>query len=106
MPTTVTPINDAVVAVVDKIEMAPPRMWNVILFNDAVTSMEFVVLVLMQIFHKSFEDAQDIMMNIHENGKGIAGTYSNEIAITKRDDTISVSRTNGFPLVADIEPNE
>lgn len=107
MPTTtMTPIvNDAVV-VVDKVAMAPPRLWNVILYNDDVTSMEFVILVLMQIFHKSFEDAQDIMISIHETGKGIAGTYSQEIASTKRDDTLSVARANNFPLQSEIEPNE
>jgi len=98
--------SDVVVAVIEKVAMAPPRLWNVLLHNDDKTSMEFVVLVLMQIFHKSFEDAQDIMMNIHENGKGIAGTYSHEIAVTKKDDTINVARTNGFPLEASIEPNE
>jgi len=98
--------TDAVVAVIDKVAMAPPRMWNVILHNDDKTTMEFVVLVLMQIFHRSFEEAQDIMMSIHETGKGVAGTYSHEVAITKRDDTVSVARTNNFPLMADIEPNQ
>jgi len=98
--------NDVVVAVIEKVAMAPPRMWNVVLFNDEKTTMEFVVLVLMQIFYKSFEEAQDIMMSIHENGKGVAGTYSLEVASAKRDDTLSVARTNGFPLVAEIEPNE
>ena len=95
--------NNSVVAVIERIVVAPPRMWNVILHNDDKTSMEFVVMVLMQIFHKSFEEAQDCMMNIHETGKGIAGTYSNEVAVTKRDETINVARKNGFPLVADIE---
>lgn len=98
--------TDAVVAVIDKVAMASPRMWNVILHNDDKTTMEFVVLVLMQIFHRSFEEAQDIMMSIHETGKGVAGTYSHEVAITKRDDTVSVARTNNFPLMADIEPNQ
>ena len=95
--------NNSVVAVIERIVVAPPRMWNVILHNDDKTSREFVVMVLMQIFHKSFEEAQDCMMNIHETGKGIAGTYSNEVAVTKRDETINVARKNGFPLVADIE---
>ena len=95
--------NNSVVAVIERTVVAPPRMWNVILHNDEKTTMEFVVMVLMQIFHKSFEEAQDCMMSIHETGKGIAGTYSNEVAVTKRDETISVARKNGYPLVADIE---
>lgn len=94
------------IAVVEKISMAPPRMWNVILYNDKDTTMEFVVLVLMQIFHKTFDEAQDIMMNIHENGKGVVGTYTFEVASTKRDDTHTVARSHQFPLRADIEPAE
>lgn len=94
------------VAIAEKIKLSPPRMWNVILHNDDKTTMEFVVLVLMQIFHKSFEDASDIMMHIHENGKGIAGTYSNEVATQKRDETLTSARSHGYPLRVDIEPNE
>jgi len=68
--------------------------------------MEFVVLVLMQIFHRSFEEAQDIMMHIHTNGKGIAGTYSHEVATQKKDDTVAIARQHGFPLIALVEPAE
>jgi ATP-dependent Clp protease adaptor protein ClpS len=92
--------------VVERVKLKPPVMWNVILLNDNFSSMELVVLILMQIFHKSFEEAQDCMMHIHENGKGIAGTYSHEVASTKRDETIKVARANESPLVALIEPNE
>jgi ATP-dependent Clp protease adaptor protein ClpS len=95
--------NGASVAVLDRIAMQPPKMWNVILYNDDKTTMEFVVLVLMQIFHKSFEEASDIMMNIHDTGKGIAGTYSNEVATQKKEEAIAAARTNGFPLRVEIE---
>lgn len=95
--------NDTAVDVLDRVAVKPPKMWNVILYNDDKTTMEFVILVLMQIFHKSFEDASDIMMNIHENGRGIAGTYSNEVASQKRDETISAARGNNFPLEVDIQ---
>ena len=98
--------SDVVVVEIEKVTMAPPRLWNVLLYNDSTTTVEFVILVLMQIFHKSFDDAQEITLNIHESGKGIAGTYSHEIALTKRDDTVSVARANNFPLVSEIEPNE
>ena len=98
--------TDTVVTVVDKVTLSPPRMWNVWLLNDDQTSMEFVVLVLMQIFHRSFEESQDIMMNIHNNDRGIAGTYSHEVATQKRDETIAIARKNGYPLVADMTPVE
>jgi ATP-dependent Clp protease adaptor protein ClpS len=98
--------KQSVVAVIERVAMAPPKMWDVWLLNDDHTSMEFVVLVLMQIFHRSFEEAQDIMMHIHTNGRGIAGTYSHEVATQKRDETIAIARQSGFPLVADILPAE
>lgn len=94
------------VAVIERVAMAPPRRWQVWLFNDDATTMEFVVLVLMQIFHRSFEDAQEIMMHIHSNGKGIAGVYSHEIASQKRDETIAVARSSGFPLKVEITPED
>ena len=93
-------------AVIERVSLSPPRMWDVWLLNDDSTTMEFVVLVLMQIFHRSFEEAQDIMMHIHTNGKGIAGTYSHEVAVQKKDDTIACARQHGFPLVALLEPAE
>ena len=94
------------VAVIERVAMAPPKMWNVWLINDDATTMEFVVLVLMQIFHRSFEEAQDIMMHIHTNGRGVAGTYSHEVAVQKRDETIAIARQSGFPLMAELLPSE
>lgn len=105
MSKTLTNI-DSSVDTIERIKLQPPKMWNVILLNDDATSMEFVILVLMQIFHKSFDDATDLMMRIHEQGQGIAGTYSNEVAVTKRDETISAARSNNFPLKVVIEPVE
>lgn len=98
--------TNTTVAVIEKVAMAPPRRWHVWLINDDHTTMEFVVLVLMQIFHRSFEEAQEIMMHIHTNGKGIAGTYSHEIASQKRDETIAIARSNGFPLQVDLTTEE
>jgi len=94
------------VAVIERIVMAPPRRWQVWLYNDDTTTMEFVVLVLMQIFHRSFEDAQEIMMKIHTNGKGVAGVYSHEIASQKKDETTAVARSNVFPLKVEITPED
>lgn len=95
--------SDTSVGVLDKVIVQPPKMWHVILYNDDTTTMEFVILVLMQIFHKSFEDASDIMMNIHENGSGIAGTYSYEVASQKKEETLAAARTNEFPLKVEIK---
>ena len=94
------------VDVAEKIAMKPPLRWNVILYNDDKTPMEFVILILMQVYYKNFQDSSDIMMHIHENGKGIAGTYSFEVASQKKDETITIARTNGHPLRVEIESVE
>jgi ATP-dependent Clp protease adaptor protein ClpS len=83
--------------------MRPPSKFNVILFNDEFTTVEFVVLILMSVFHKSFEDASQLTIQIHQNGQGIAGSYTYEIASQKRNETISAARGNGFPLECEIE---
>ena len=49
--------EDIAVAVIERTRVAPPRMWNVIMYNDDFTSQEFVIMVLMQVFHKSFEES-------------------------------------------------
>jgi len=101
MATTET-IND--VATVTKVVMRVPQQFNVILHNDDKTTMEFVILILMTFFQKTFEEASNITLHIHEFGVGIAGTYSFEIATQKRDDTINAARINGFPLKCEIRP--
>lgn len=85
-----------------KITMRAPGMFNVVLYNDDSTTVEFVILVLMNIFYKSFDDASALTLEIHENGKGIAGTYSFEVASQKRDETVLSARTNNFPLRCEI----
>lgn len=89
-----------------KTAMRPPKKFNVIFYNDDKTTVQFVILVLMTIFHKNFEDATALTLLIHEQGKGIAGTYSHEIASQKRDETISAARLNGHPLRCEIESTD
>jgi ATP-dependent Clp protease adaptor protein ClpS len=99
--TNVETVED--VETVTKMVMRPPKQFNVVLYNDDTTTVEFVVLVLMTIFHKNFNEANALTIAIHENGKGIAGTYSLEVANQKHDDTISAARLNGFPLRCSVQ---
>ncbi len=92
-----------VTTTVAKVDMRPPSMFNVVLYNDNTTTVDFVVLILMTVFHKSFEDASELTLQIHEHGKGIAGTYSHEVAVQKRDETTHVSHMNNFQLKCEIE---
>ena len=78
-------------------------MYKVLLHNDDYTTMEFVVEVLMFVFHKSVEDATQIMMNVHRKGVGVCGIYPFHIAETKVDTVLKLARENGHPLKCTME---
>jgi ATP-dependent Clp protease adaptor protein ClpS len=77
-------------------------MFQVLLHNDNYTPMEFVSEVLMQFFGKNKEDADAIMMAIHEKGMGVAGVYTKEIATQKANETMKTAKIYGHPLKASI----
>jgi len=81
-----------------------PEDYKVILLNDNYTTMEFVVEVLMLVFHKSIEEANMIMLDVHKKGKGIVGVYTWDIAETKARQVESMAVENEFPLRCVIEP--
>jgi ATP-dependent Clp protease adaptor protein ClpS len=84
-------------------ETQEPPMFRVLLHNDDYTTMEFVVEVLMYVFHKSPESAATIMMNVHKQGIGICGVYTHEIAETKVDTVHNLARESGYPLRCSME---
>ena len=86
-----------------ELEIAEPQMFRVVLHNDDYTSMDFVVEVLTTIFHKSEQEAVQIMLAIHEKGKAVCGVYSFEIAQTKAQQVKQLAKKNEFPLLATIE---
>jgi len=88
---------------VSKIELKFPSRYNVVLINDDYTPMDFVIQLLIEIFNRSINEAKDITMQIHENGKGIAGTYSHEVAEQKHAESVMISRHHGHPLKIIIE---
>jgi len=81
-----------------------PEQFKVILLNDHYTTMEFVVEVLMIIFHKGIEDANRIMLDVHQKGKGIVGVYTWDIAVTKTEQVHVAAQANEFPLRCIVEP--
>jgi len=84
-------------------EVQKPKLYKVLLHNDDYTTMDFVIYVLKTVFHKSDAEATTLMMKVHLEGFGIAGTYPFEIAKAKTNKVIGLSRTRGFPLLATIE---
>jgi len=84
-------------------DIREPSQYKVLLHNDDYTTMEFVVYALMQVFHKSVEEATQIMLNVHEKGIGVCGLYSFEIAETKVETVTRMARENGHPLKCTME---
>jgi len=80
-----------------------PQLFRVILHYDDYTTMEFVVEVLEDLFHKSPAEAFRIMMSVHRSGHGVCGAYPYEIAETKVSLVHERARENGFPLRASME---
>ncbi len=84
-------------------ELAEPPRYKVLLHNDDYTTMDFVVEILEQVFHKSPAEATSIMLSVHHNGIGVCGFYPKEIAETKVDEVHRRARIAGFPLRASME---
>jgi ATP-dependent Clp protease adaptor protein ClpS len=80
-----------------------PEEYRVILLNDNYTTMEFVVEVLMVVFHKQRENAVKIMLDVHQKGKGTVGVYPYDIAQTKANQVHALARQYEFPLKCIVE---
>lgn len=80
----------------------PPR-FKVLLHNDDFTTMEFVIMVLKAVFHKSDAEAFKIMMAVHNAGVGVAGVYAFEIAEAKVSKATELARSNEYPLLCTLE---
>ena len=87
-----------------KEKVTEPDMFQVVLHNDDYTTMEFVVEVLMGVFHRTIVDATRIMLDVHQKGRGIVGTYTYDIASTKINTVREMARRREFPLRCTIEP--
>jgi ATP-dependent Clp protease adaptor protein ClpS len=86
-----------------KDQVAEPPLFKVILLNDDYTTMDFVVSVLEEVFHKSPAEAHRVMMQVHTQGKGLCGMYPHELAETKVETVHDLAQQHGFPLRASIE---
>jgi len=84
-------------------DIEEPKQSKVVLLNDDYSTMEFVVDILVNIFHKTNDEAMNIMLNIHNKGRGICGEYPSEIAYTKVAQVTKEARAKGFPLKAIVE---
>ena len=88
----------------DETSTRAPRPFCVIMHNDNYTTMDFVVEILMTIFHHSREVATKLMEDVHLRGRAVAGTYTFEIAETKAGEAMELARKLGHPLKCSVEP--
>ena len=86
-----------------KSKNVPPKKYKIIFHNDDFTPMDFVVKLLIEIFYHDSDTAEELTKLIHDKGKGVAGTYSYEIAEQKSIESTSMARTAGHPLQVTIE---
>ena len=86
-----------------KKEIGLPKRYKVIILNDDLTPMEWVISILTEIFKHTQSQAQELTLAIHSDGSAIAGIYSYEIAEQKSVEATMLSRNNGFPLAFKLE---
>lgn len=98
-----TPGEEAVEDVDEEIE--EPDLYRVLLHNDHYTTMDFVVEVIVRVFHKPVLEATRIMLDVHRKGKGLVGIFPYEIAVTKREQVLQMARAREFPLKCTVEKN-
>jgi ATP-dependent Clp protease adaptor protein ClpS len=91
------------VATRSKDQVDEPRMYTVLLHNDNYTTMDFVVQVLEVVFCKTPVEATQIMLNVHQQGIGICGVFTAEIAETKVAMASHMAQQHGFPLKCSME---
>ena len=81
-----------------------PRRYQVIIYNDDFTTMDFVVKVLVEVFLKTEADAEALMLQVHHSGKAVVGIYSYDVALSKVGKATRMAREAGFPLRLTVEP--
>lgn len=90
--------EDTGVATRLRVKTKRPSLYRVLLLNDDYTPMEFVVMVLQEVFHKSREDATRIMLHVHTQGVGECGVFPYEVAESKVTRVMDAARKNQHPL--------
>ena len=95
--------NDTNTDVLTKEKVKTPNMYAVVLINDDYTPMEFVIYVLQTIFKKDYEEAKNIMLSVHNSGKGICGIYPLDIAESKANQVVEYARINQHPLECKVQ---
>ncbi len=84
-------------------DLKEPRRYKVTIYNDDFTTMEFVVSILVDIFHKDPVSAEAIMLGVHKNGQAVVGRYPYDIAVTRVNNALARAKKEGFPFRMTVE---
>ena len=95
--------EDRELTTLERTKVEEPRLFEVVLHNDDYTTQEFVVYVLMKFFQHNAATAQQIMLNVHTKGMGVAGVYPRDIAETKAAQVVRFARDNEMPLRCSVQ---
>ena len=87
----------------NEVKVKRPSMWNIVFYNDDYTPIKFVEFVLKTVFHISTLDALALTLAVHTKGKGIAGTYTFEVAERKQYEVMLMARIEEHPLRVEVE---
>jgi ATP-dependent Clp protease adaptor protein ClpS len=98
-----SPVRERGVATQTRPRLARPPRFKVLLYNDDYTPMEFVVMLLEQLFGKSPAAATELMLVIHRTGMAVAGVFVLEVAETKVAMVHKMAEQRGYPLRAGVE---
>jgi ATP-dependent Clp protease adaptor protein ClpS len=103
MPLDPTGSSQEEAGVKQKTRLREPTLYRVILHNDNYTTTDFVVSVIVTVFHKPAAEATKIMLDVHKRGVGVVGVYTYDIASTKVSQVHEMARQSEFPLRASVE---
>ena len=95
--------HDGLLLAEPEVKTKRPPWFKVVLLNDDYTPMDFVVFLIKDIFHRSHEEAVSIMLDIHKRGAGVCGVFTRDVAETKAELVITLSRRNEYPLQCRVE---
>jgi len=95
--------RDTKILIRDEEKLKEPKEYVVVLLNDDYTTREFVVEILKLIFHKSPQEANRIMLNVHHKGQGAVGVYTWDIAQTKANQVHAIAKQHEYPLKCIVE---
>lgn len=87
-----------------RVKIKLPRRYKVLIYNDDFTPMDFVVMILVEIFSKSQEEAVQLMLSVHKGTCAVAGVYTRDVARTKTGLAMRLAREEGYPLKLEAVP--